>query len=284
MAFGRKKEESRPAAPVAGSATAAAVAEAEQFDIAPADYLAAVAKLKGRPAPVAAVPVPVSELYPISAGIAAAEHRKEEALRKAREEAIKNPTLGQEIPGEGGVSAGTWQPKGLSQKFHVVAAPEDLTDESGKKGVFKYVEALKRLANLKGWHGHNGTNFATDKDLYKALEDVSYLREGAGWFIPPRELLTGTEPDGPSGVRKGKIIQPDNLYSLKDTGKLAGTFCTAAARGSDCPVWYWSSTEDRDDPSFMWNADFSDGYEGRYRKDYSRLSCRPVRLVPVVGP
>ena len=99
-------------------------------------------------------------------------------------------------------------------------------------------------------------------------------------MIPPRELLIGTEPDGESGVRKGTIIQPDNLFDHQNKGSFKGTFKTAAAGdGSVFPDWYWSSTEDRDFPSIVWVVRFSDGDGVWHHKDFNRLSCRPVRLV-----
>jgi hypothetical protein len=143
----------------------------------------------------------------------------------------------------------------------------------------KYVDTVKHIAGLKNWHGHDGTNYATDKEIYAALKDGSYK---GGWIIPPRELLVGTEPDGPGGVRKGTVIQPDNILAHKDKGVLKDTFKTATASGSDYPnypSWYWSSTEYRVFPSSVWVVRFSDGYEYWLLKDDLRLSCRPVRLV-----
>ena len=187
--------------------------------------------------------------------------------------------LGQYIEGQG-IYLGQYKPKdragnSLGKVFNVYAAPEDLPD------TMKYLDTVKHIAGLKAWHGYDGTNYPTDKEIYQALKDGSYK---GGWIIPPRELLIGTEPDGESGVRKGTIIQPDNLFDHQNKGAFKGTFKTVASSGSASPDWYWSSTEDRDNPSCVWGARFSDGDEGWDHKDTIRLSCRPVRLVETSAP
>src|ERR1035437_5103371 len=180
-----------------------------------------------------------------------------EALRqKAEEEALKNSEPGRLILGQG-VLVGQYAPKdregnSLGKIFNVFAAPQDLTGASGKKETYKYVDAVKRIAALKNWNGFDGTNYATDKEIYKALKDGSY---NGGWILPTRDLLVGTDVDG-------KQNQPDNIYAHKDKGSLQGTFNTTnKASGSDYPDWYWSSSEDRNYPSYVLNVRFSDGNE-----------------------
>ena len=205
---------------------------------------------------------------------------------------------GQKMP-DGTIYLGRYSPKdrdgnSLSKTFNVFAAPEDLTDTSGKKDTFKYVDAVKRVKDLKGFHGHDGESYATDKELNQALKNGTYK---GGWIIPTRELLIGTEADGPSGIRKGGVVRPDNLYDHREKGALKGTFCTEAVRdGSSSKQSYWSCTEYREYPGeyppCVWVANFSDdGFEGWGPSDISRmswvpkpLSCRPVRLVEVKTP
>jgi hypothetical protein len=74
------------------------------------------------------------------------------------------------------------------------------------------------------------------------------------------------------------------LYKNQNEGDLKGTFKTAASSGSVFPDWYWSSTEGRGYSSYVHFVRFSDGSEGWCRKDYFRLSCRPVRLVAAQSP
>jgi len=73
------------------------------------------------------------------------------------------------------------------------------------------------------------------------------------------------------------------LQKNQNEGSLKGTFKTASSSGSGYPGWYWSSTEYRVVSSYVHGVRFSDGYELWYLKDYGRLSCRPVRLVPVAA-
>lgn len=184
---------------------------------------------------------------------------------------VIEPQPGEMIAGEG-IFLGKYKPRdrdgySLGKIFNVFAAPEDLTDASGKQSSFKYVDTVKRIAALKNWHGHDGTNYATDKELYQALKNGSY---DGGWIIPTRALLSGKDVNS-------NVTQPDNIYTHKDKGALAGTFKTAASDSSD---YYWSSTEGRDLPSFVYDVRFSNGLEHWHHKDITLFSCRPVRLVP----
>lgn len=169
---------------------------------------------------------------------------------------------GQLIPGQG-IYLGKYTPKdrdgkSLSQTFNVFAAPEDLG------GTATYLETVKKISKLKNWNGHNGANYATDKELYQAINNGTYNGE---WIIPTRDILTALV---------------DNLLKHKDTGAFNGTYIMSNG-GSDCPDWYWSCTENRDNPGFVWIVRLSDGGDHWNHKDINRLSCRPVRLVPVPG-
>jgi hypothetical protein len=194
------------------------------------------------------------------------------AQKQAESEALKAPQIGQTIPGKG-VFVGVWKPKdrdgnSLGKAFNVYAAPQDLTDESGQKALLTFKDAAKRLTALGNWHGYNGGDFGNDTALYKALGNGSYHGE---WFIPPRELLVGTDLNG-------NKVQDDNLYANQGKGDLKGTFTTARGSSSDYPDWYWSCTERRDGQSLIWKTRFSDGYDVWNNIDYTRLSCRPCRV------
>jgi hypothetical protein len=88
-----------------------------------------------------------------------------------------------------------------------------------------------------------------------AVKAVAAL--GDGWRIPTLEEL--------------RLIQKQHVE--------IGGFCLERASGSDYPDWYWSSTENRYDSSYVPDVRFLDGYEGWDRKDRFRLSCRPVRTM-----
>ena len=168
-----------------------------------------------------------------------------------------------------GVFIGQYAPKdrdgiSLGKIFNVFAAPQDL---GGRE---TYVDTVKHISQLKNWNGFDGTNYATDKELYKAIKDGSY---NGGWIIPTRDVLTGKDVDG-NNTQSGNLLDAFKKGALKDVK-------TSSGSGSYCPDWYWSSTEGRDCPSFVHDVRLSDGYESWDPKDGGRLSVRPVRLVPV---
>jgi len=187
--------------------------------------------------------------------------------------------IGQLVPGKG-VYLGIWSPSdrhacSINKMFNVYAAPYDLgLDENGhgSKLIITYNDAVKAVSEIKNLMGHNGAQYKNDTELYDALRSGSYKGE---WFIPTRDLVNGTDVDGIK-------VQHDNLYQHRNTGKFANTFTTAS--GSDYPDWYWSSTEHRGFPSFVWDVRLSDGNDAWDHKDNSRLSCRPVRLVEAGAP
>jgi len=243
-------------------------ATSEESDILPDDLLEDIAQLKGCAVPQKPVPVTDSFLYPVTA-----------ALKKAEEEeALRNPKPGQEIPGHG-VIIGTWQLKGLSQKFNVFAAIEDLTNEAGEKEIYTYDDTVKRMAELEDWHGFDGTKYKNDKEFYEALKNGSY---DGGWIIPPRELLTGTKANGPEGFRSGSyIVQPDNLFDHQDKGSLSGTFDKAAVGERVSGNTYFSSTMHWNGWQVWLSSLHGTGFEQPTSKNWTRASCRPVRLEPV---
>ena len=187
-------------------------------------------------------------------------------------EVLQNPQPGQKMP-DGTIYLGQYKTKdhngnSLSKTFNVFAAPEDLPE------TMTYVEAVKHIAGLKNWNGYDGTNYATDKELYAAIKSGSYT---GAWIIPTRAILHGKDIDGTRTT-------PDNFLSAKDKGAFVDAkhaFKTATSSGSDCPDYYWSSTQDRGNPSYVWGVRLSDGNAGWCHKDNNRLSCRPVRLVEI---
>ena len=153
------------------------------------------------------------------------------------EQPIAREHIGQRI-GDKGVYVGIWKPKGGSgKKFNVFAAPEDLTDASGKKALLTFKDAAKEVGRLRNWHGHDGGNYANDTAFYKALKKGIYNGE---WVIPPLDILGGKDIDG-------NTVQRDNLYAHRNAGAFKRTFTTRSS-GSDHAHWYWSCTEGRDNP------------------------------------
>lgn len=170
---------------------------------------------------------------------------------------------------DGSIFLGTWAPKdnegrSLGKIFNVYAAPQDLTE---KKGLC-YADTVDFIAGLEGWHGYDGEDYFTDKELRAALKDGSYA---GGWFIPPRELLTGKDA-------QDKEVQADNLFAHQEKGALRGAFGKLHKNGVDYTIWYWSSTEHPVDRRRLYNARFSDGSEAWDSISGFKLRCRPMRL------
>jgi hypothetical protein len=65
------------------------------------------------------------------------------------------------------------------------------------------------------------------------------------------------------------------IYRNRDRGALKDTFTTS---GSSLARWYWSGTEQGEDPSYVWGVDFTDGGFGWIRKGSVSLAARPVRV------
>ena len=173
-----------------------------------------------------------------------------------------------------GIYVGKWVYKKLGLIFNLFAAPQDLTDEMGKKTVFTFRDASQRVSELKQWHGHDGVFFDNEQALLNTLEEGNYKGE---WFIPTYEMLAGKDADG-------NKTSPDNLYTHRDKRAFKGTFTTSrVSNDSGYSECYWSSTDVQGRPSNRYVLDFSEGYEDFFIKINIAFSCRPVRLVPVQG-
>ncbi len=111
-------------------------------------------------------------------------------------------------------------------------------------------------------NGHN--LFVTPNDLpelmtFKNAEKTVAAIAAHGhkdWRIPTREEL--------------KILYKNRIA--------IGNFTTVS--GSRPAHWYWSCTEHPDLPSFVYAAAFTDGGDGWDVKDFTSLSCRPIRSQP----
>jgi hypothetical protein len=119
--------------------------------------------------------------------------------------------------------------------------------------------------------------FAMPKDLDATLT-----------FNDASKRVDSLNADKALGHNDWQIPALENLHVLRknqNEGKLKGTFNTTDnASGSGYPGWYWSSTPHRDYPNNVGNVRFSDGDELWLSRDNFRLSCRPVRLLPVAAP
>lgn len=190
-----------------------------------------------------------------------------EAAAKAAvaQERYMNPQIGH-IDGRG-IFLGIWEPKdgngnSLKKKFNVFAAPENL------RHGFTYDQAVSHISGLRGWHGHDGADYANDTALYEALQKDAY---DGGWFMPPVELVLGKDADG-------NDVMPDNLVAHQCKGAFNNTFGMAGWDGD--PEFYWTSTE-HDSHGFKTRVvRLDNGTAFYFLKDDNYFSCRPVRLEP----
>jgi len=188
-----------------------------------------------------------------------------------RSDTVKVPQIGQTVAGKG-IYMGVWEPKdrggnSLTKKFAVYAAPEDLTDESGRKLVATFQDTARRITALRNWHGHDGGDFADDAALYRGLADGSAAGK---WFIPTRDLMAGTDLDG-------NTVQNDNLVAHKD--KLGEIITSREGCDTrDYPNYYWTLAEHRDISTHVWCARLADGVGGWGNRGYGRMSYRPLRV------
>lgn len=177
--------------------------------------------------------------------------------------------IGQTVSGKG-IYAGRWQPedrygKRLGKTLHVFAAPTDLQNTSGNRLLLTFEEAVAHVAKLD-LLGHKGFECPSDGFLYKVLADGTGIGK---WFIPPKELLRGTDRDDAE-------VHANSLFALRNSGAFNGTFDTTGGGGNAgwYPSWYWSCSERRGYQSSVWGMWFSDGHGGWHYRDNGRLSCR----------
>lgn len=187
---------------------------------------------------------------------------------RVAERALRELQPGQKMS-DGTIYLGQYTPvdrdgNSLSKTFNVFAAPEDLPE------MMTYVGTVARIARLRDWHGHDGTPYEDDTQIYAALRDGSYT---GGWIIPTIDILYGKDVDGRGAMS-------DNILAHKNKGSFKSTFKTAASGDPVHPGWYWSSTERRENAVTVWVVRLSDGTGVWNHRDGNRLSCRPVRLVP----
>jgi hypothetical protein len=204
--------------------------------------------------------------------------RLEEARQARDAEAAFMASLktGDAVDGEG-VYLGRYEPQdrngnSLNLAFNVFAAPEDLTGDDGRRGVFTYNGVLQKLEEMQGWHGHAGRGYADDDAFYNALASGDYNGE---WTIPPFELLYGYNPID-------NRYQGQNFYTFQNRGAFKDTFVEDTSNTQlVSPEWYWSCTMEDQGSDWKQFLDFSNGYCGSGQENREEISCRLVRLVPI---
>lgn len=228
----------------------------QQFATLPRELLDACAAVKGH-APVPddqVVPMPLDKVYPGAAAVVKTELRREGAKQQEANEAIREQ-IGKTMDGD--IFCG--QCNILGRVFNLLAAKQDLTDASGNANL-KYTAAKDLAAGMVTFNGHDVIDYADPRALLTALNNSEY----GNWFIPPRELVAGTDSEG-------KPANGDSLYSCANAGKLPGVSQNAK---------YGSTTEWNDKPEFVTATQLPGGVVSPEPKSLSRLRYRLVRLIP----
>jgi len=152
---------------------------------------------------------------------------------------MKNPEIGQQTAE--GIYIGQYN--SLGKVFNMYAAPQNMGYP------IAYSITREKLAKLKNWHGFEGTNYASAKEIEQALTDGSYK---GGWIIPTDKMLN------------------ENVALIKK----------ALMKADQHNTWYWSSTPHDMFKGNIYAKRFEDGY-AVFEASYGAMNCRPVRLVPV---
>ncbi len=164
--------------------------------------------------------------------------------------------------------------KGPVLLFDMYAAPENLTDKNGQPFKGTLAEAFKRIAHLKGFHGHDG--FRRPAPEFQRPDDYSYsdgsfrefVLEGkynGEWVVPPTEVIEGSLSDALIGP-----AERTQDYPLLKTIKLKES-------------WTCSITSTA---RMLEQHEYVALREGRITSGSSddKLETRPVRFVRRSGP
>ncbi len=104
----------------------------------------------------------------------------------------------------------------------------------------------------------------------------------AGSFNAAAKAVAALNARNAYGHDDWRIPSVENLHVLRknqNAGYLCGTFKSA---GAGYAGWYWTATLHGKYPGHRRSVWLTRGIESRCHEDYGRLSCRPVRLVPVI--
>lgn len=228
----------------------------QQFATLPRELLDACATVKGH-APVPddqVVQVPLDKAYPGSAAVVKTELRREGAKQQEATAVIRGK-IGETMDGD--IFCG--QCNILGRTFNLLAAKQDLADATGNADL-KYLAAKKLAAETASLNGHDVVDYSTPSALLTALNNSEY----GNWFIPPRELVAGTDSEN-------KPSNGDSLFSCASAGKLPGVSQNAK---------YGSTTDWEGKPDFVTATQLPGGVPSAEPKSLSRLRYRLVRLVP----
>lgn len=170
----------------------------------------------------------------------------------------------------------TAQVKGENPHFHITPPPPrnigDLSED--RKAVFCGLSPTTGKPFFTTRGGDSGpATWVNAADLVGRW-GVSFSRNGISRRKTEQDLLIRGD-DG--GWRLPTMAEARIMYDNRDAGYLKGTFNTGAGTGDTLlSSWYWTSTEYEPYSDERCYLRFSDGTEGRDRKDFVKLPYRPV--------
>ena len=178
--------------------------------------------------------------------------------------------LGQYYKDKGGIYMGEWQPIYSNGQLAPIVC-ELYADAEDLGGLHTYNDTVDLVANLDR-NGRKGRHFENSDAIIAALIDGS----GVGkFFIPASEIVCGKAYNTEGEFVDIPQYAGRNMVALKDTGDFADKFIMATSDIYGFSDWYWSSTEQRDSPNYVWNVRLSVGSNFGNTKDNFRLSSRP---------
>jgi hypothetical protein len=183
--------------------------------------------------------------------------RQKELTATRKRSARGKYKIGEMVEGKG-IYFGVEHLKETGKRYALFAAPEDLTDDTGKS-IFTFAEAAREVAKRKNWHGFDGGK-RSDRQLHKDLASGAY--DGT-WFIPTLKQLK-------------------TLYRYRDLREFKGTFTTVQdpKPRDKTPAAYWSCTEEvQGQISVMHFCRGEDGWNLKRPRENDAFytSCRPCR-------
>jgi hypothetical protein len=232
----------------------------------------AISRLKGdAPGPDRTTEMTRARLLPLSREFARVQADLKEAAPIAPEDRVP----GQLVAGKG-VYLGDWKPfdragESLNMRFDLFAAPFDFGLDGlgrGQKLLLNFNKVVLEVAGTRNLMGHDGTNYRNDTELYDALKTGLYQGE---WFVPTQDILNGTD-------RHGRRVQDDHLSGHGTTDAFTGTFPGPGVK--DNSGFFWSCTEQPNDPSAVSVCHLSTGRVFWIRKNIVEASVRLTRAEP----
>jgi Protein of unknown function (DUF1566) len=185
-------------------------------------------------------------------------------------ETTREITLGNDL-GEIVVKA-----NGASIQIHANGSLDTFTDESVRTHPAggKTASAPKPGDKMPDGSVYAGVSPDSGEAMYVTPADAPLLMT----FDKAAKYAAGLDAYGHKDWRLPTEAELLEIYKNRNEGALNGTFNQRS--GSGLAHWYWSCTEVRGNPSFVYVVVFTDGDDDCDLKDDFSLSSRPLRTEP----